>query len=147
MSRPNLADFSPRVQAQIAAQLYATPHPRTISVERDEPKKPKRKQREAPDATAYFVAAGLPSPVREFRFHDVRKWRFDYAWPREKVALEIEGGVWTGGRHTSGAGFVKDVEKYNLATVAGWRVLRCMPSTLKSAATLLHVRLALALAD
>jgi hypothetical protein len=74
---------------------------------------------------------GLPRPVPEYRFHPDRKWRFDYAWPKRKVALEIEGGVWTKGRHTRGKGFIKDIEKYNAATLAGWKILRCVPSDVK----------------
>jgi len=54
----------------------------------------------------------------------VRKWKFDWAFPRYKVALEQEGAVWKQGRHTRGSGFVKDLEKYNTATILGWRVLR-----------------------
>lgn len=61
---------------------------------------------------------------REYRFHPVRRWRFDFAIPEEKIAIEIEGGVWTRGRHTRGAGYTADLEKYNTATVMGWRVLR-----------------------
>ena len=61
---------------------------------------------------------------REYRFHPERKWRFDFANPHMKVAVEIEGGAFSGGRHTRGAGFVADCEKYNQATVLGWRVLR-----------------------
>ena len=38
--------------------------------------------------------------VKEYLFHPTRKWRFDYAIPDHKIALEVEGGVWTGGRHT-----------------------------------------------
>jgi very-short-patch-repair endonuclease len=68
--------------------------------------------------------AGLPTPEREYRFHPVRKWRFDFAWPSERLAVEVEGGVWTRGRHTRGSGFVKDVEKYNAAMQLGWMVLR-----------------------
>ena len=60
--------------------------------------------------------------VKEFKFHPVRKWRFDYAVPEHKIALEVEGGVWTGGRHTSPKGFLGDIEKYNTATLMGWRV-------------------------
>ena len=55
--------------------------------------------------------------VKEFKFHPIRKWRFDYAIPDHKIALEVEGGVWTGGRHTSSVGFMKDMEKYNTATL------------------------------
>lgn len=63
-------------------------------------------------------------PEQEFRFDPRRKWRFDFAWPEEMVAVEIEGGVWNDGRHTRGHGFTNDCEKYNEATLAGWRVLR-----------------------
>jgi very-short-patch-repair endonuclease len=69
-------------------------------------------------------AAGLPEPDREYRFHLLRQFRFDFAWPAQRIGLEIEGGTWTGGRHTRGAGFAGDCEKYNEATVDGWRVLR-----------------------
>jgi hypothetical protein len=51
------------------------------------------------------------------------------------IALEVEGGVWTGGRHTRGAGFVRDMEKYNRAGVLGWRLLRVTPDKLVSAGT------------
>ncbi|WP_235204136.1 endonuclease domain-containing protein [Bordetella bronchiseptica] len=69
-------------------------------------------------------AVRVVPPVREYRFAAPRQWRFDFAWPHARVAVEIEGGVWTGGRHTRGAGFVADTEKYNAAAIAGWRVLR-----------------------
>jgi len=61
---------------------------------------------------------------RQYRFHPPRKWMFDFAWPKHKIALEVEGGTWTGGRHTSGKGFMNDCEKYNHATIMGWKVLR-----------------------
>ena len=68
--------------------------------------------------------------ITEHKFHETRRWRFDYAIVDLKIALEVEGGVWTGGRHTSGAGFTKDTQKYNSATLLGWRVFRVVPSTL-----------------
>lgn len=74
--------------------------------------------------------------VKEFKFHPVRKWRFDYAIPEHKIALEVEGGVWTGGRHTSSVGFMKDMEKYNTATLMGWRVFRTTPDELYRLKTL-----------
>lgn len=92
---------------------------------------------------AFFKAFGIPAPQEEFRFSTERKFRFDYAWSLQKVCLEIEGGVWTGGRHTSGAGFMRDITKYNLATVMGWRVLRCTPEDLLKTKTALMVKEAL----
>lgn len=74
--------------------------------------------------------------VKEFKFHPVRKWRFDYAIPEHKIALEVEGGVWTGGRHTSPKGFLGDIEKYNTATLMGWRVFRTTPDDLYKKKTL-----------
>jgi len=61
----------------------------------------------------------------EYLFHDGRRWRFDFAWHIEKLALEIEGGTWSGGRHTRGKGFENDCEKYNTAAIHGWTILRC----------------------
>ena len=54
--------------------------------------------------------------VKEYRFHKTRKWRFDYALPSFKIALEVEGGVWSQGRHTRPKGFLGDIDKYNMAT-------------------------------
>ena len=76
--------------------------------------------------------------VKEFKFHPVRKWRYDYAIadPKIKIAIEVEGGVWTNGRHTRGAGFLSDVEKYNAGTLLGWRIFRVTPDTLITDKTL-----------
>lgn len=68
--------------------------------------------------------AALVKPVREHRFHEKRRWRFDYAWPLEKVAVEVEGGIYVRGRHVRGKGYEKDLEKYNAAQELGWRVFR-----------------------
>jgi len=76
-------------------------------------------------------AVGL-CPEKEYRFHPVRRWRFDYAFPEQMVAVEIEGGVWTQGRHTRGSGFVKDMEKYNAAAELGWLVFRYSPQMVES---------------
>lgn len=53
--------------------------------------------------------------------------RIDFAFPVVKLAIEIEGGVWTGGRHTRGAGFVNDCNKYNRLESDLWHVLRYQP--------------------
>ncbi len=79
---------------------------------------------------AILKIANIDRPVTEFIFHPTRKWRMDYAWPYYKVAVEVEGGVFSGGRHTRGVGFMGDMEKYNTATSMGWKILRVTPSTL-----------------
>jgi very-short-patch-repair endonuclease len=65
---------------------------------------------------------------REFIFSTERKWRADFLILDAKsfmpFLIEIEGSVWTQGRHTRGSGFLKDMEKYNTATMLGYRVLR-----------------------
>lgn len=69
----------------------------------------------------------LPIPETEYKFCPDRKWRFDYAYPKLMIAIEQEGGAWSRGRHTRGRGFINDLEKYNRATVMGWRILRYTP--------------------
>ena len=54
----------------------------------------------------------------------LKNWRFDFAWPERKLAVEVEGGHWMQGRHVRGQGFENDCEKYNEAALLGWRVLR-----------------------
>ena len=66
---------------------------------------------------------GLPSPEAEVLFHPTRKWRFDYAWPDQKIALEVHGATHNNGRHTRGKGYANDREKMNEAQLLGWIVI------------------------
>lgn len=81
--------------------------------------------------------------MKEFLFHPTRKWRFDYAIPEYKIALEVEGGVWTGGRHTRPQGFLGDIEKYNSGTLLGWRIFRVTPEDLCRMKTLKLIKQAI----
>jgi very-short-patch-repair endonuclease len=65
-----------------------------------------------------------------------RKWRFDFACLSRKVAVEVDGGVWSGGAHGRGWGIARDMEKGNEATARGWRVIRVMPKELRTPETL-----------
>ena len=137
MSKPTIADLPERYRLQIARQLAQAKRPTTISREPDPAPEPKLK-REFDRAEVFLRALevrGLPRPEREHKFDAKRRWRFDYAWPERMIALEVEGGVWTGGRHTRGSGFVRDMEKYNRAAVLGWRLLRVTPDKLVSFGT------------
>jgi very-short-patch-repair endonuclease len=72
----------------------------------------------------YWRVIQGPPLVPEHRFHPIRKWRFDFAHPAARVAVELEGGIWSGGRHTRGAGYKGDCEKYNEATLGHWAIFR-----------------------
>lgn len=71
--------------------------------------------------------AGLPEPVAEYRFAPPRRWRFDFAWPGQAIALEVDGGGFINGRHSRGLGIEKDCEKFNEAVLIGYTVLRVTP--------------------
>ena len=62
--------------------------------------------------------------VREYKFHDTRKWRFDFALTDWWIAIEVEGGIFSNGRHVRGRGYTQDLLKYNAAVTLGWLVLR-----------------------
>lgn len=73
--------------------------------------------------------ADLGAPVTEYEFARPRRWRFDFAWPGARVAVEIDGGQWKagGGRHNTD----EDREKLNRAVALGWRVLRFSPALVR----------------
>lgn len=69
---------------------------------------------------------------QEFYFHPDRKWRADFHLIDKKILVEIEGGIWSGGRHTRGKGYLRDLEKYNAATMMGFQVIRFSTDQVKS---------------
>jgi hypothetical protein len=78
-------------------------------------------------------------PELEYRFHPTRRWRLDLAFPRYRLAVEVEGGAWVNGRHNRGGGFIKDMEKYNALAMAGWLLLRFVPRQVKNGAADLQI--------
>ena len=81
---------------------------------------------------ADLAKLGLPVPEREYRFHPVRKWRFDLAYPSRFIAIECDGGTWSGGRHVRGAGYQCDAEKFNAASRLGWAVFHYTGGMIRS---------------
>ena len=86
---------------------------------------------------------GLKPTHREWKFHPERKWRFDLVWVSFKVAVEVHGGIHSGGRHTRGAGFERDREKMNEAALMGWLVLEVTGDQIRSGQALAWVEKAL----
>lgn len=93
---------------------------------------------------AWCKANNLPRPLHEAHFHPTRGWRWDWAWYAEKVAIEVQGGVWSRGRHGRGSGIVKDMEKFSEGAALGWRVILVEPKNLKTEETLDLIKRALA---
>ena len=96
----------------------------------------------APEDTLalHIRAHKLPEPVREYRFHPERQWRFDFAWPEQRLAVEVEGGIHTGGRHVRGTGYERDISKYNAATLMGWTLLRFSARMVRSGEAIKTIR-------
>jgi hypothetical protein len=95
------------------------------------------------EVKSFFQKTNTPEPVFEYEFHPARNWRFDLAWPSKKLALEVQGGLYTGGRHTTAQGFLNDMEKDNAAAVIGWRILKVTPKGLLSFGTTSMIQKAL----
>lgn len=87
----------------------------------------------------------LPEHEKEIMFHPERRWRFDYAWPDIKIALEVHGGVFTNGRHTRGKGFTEDKVKMNTAQLLGWIVIEATTAHVKNGQMLTWIKEAIAL--
>lgn len=120
-----------------AARFYTSPDPgvpfravrRPIVFGEDLPKAKRTKLRVS--LSEHFLATlGRDSPVAaleavpEMRFHPTRMWRFDLAWPSVRVAVECDGGIYSGGAHVRGGHVESDAEKVSEAACLGWRVLR-----------------------
>ena len=69
---------------------------------------------------------------REFKFCQDRKWRADFHLVDKMILIEVEGGIWSGGRHTRAKGYLGDMEKYNSATALGYSVYRYSTEQVKS---------------
>lgn len=78
---------------------------------------------------------------QEYKFHPERKWRADFLITGTKILIEVEGGIWSGGRHTRGKGYIGDMEKYNSAAMMGFTVLRFSTEQVKSGMALKQIEL------
>lgn len=99
-------------------------------------KRPKVKSEKVPNEFETKLARELKALKinfeQEFEFHPKRKWRADFHLIDKKILVEVEGGIWSGGRHTRGKGYLGDMEKYNAATMMGFQVIRFSTEQVKS---------------
>jgi hypothetical protein len=129
ITRNNLAPAAREFyDRQKAANKSTAPSPIAVRVK----KGIKSSKQDAVEFLTVCERAGLPRPELEFYFHPTRKWRFDLAFVREKIAVEIQGGAFIQGAHNSPMSFVKEQEKMNSAAVMGWRIIYRTPSNFLS---------------
>lgn len=91
-----------------------------------------RQPSEGETVLATHLRACKISFEQEYKFHPKRKWRADFLITGTKILVEVEGGIWSGGRHTRGKGYIGDMEKYNSAAMMGFIVLRFSTEQVKS---------------
>jgi hypothetical protein len=89
---------------------------------------------------AFLSECRVPLPILEWRFDPVRAWRFDFAWPDSKLALEVQGGLFVRGAHVRGAALVREHNKRNAAAMQGWRILYVEPKDLCTMDTVNMIR-------
>ncbi|MEN8283063.1 hypothetical protein [Acinetobacter gerneri] len=77
---------------------------------------------------------------QEFQFNKDRKWRADFHLIGTNILIEVEGGIWSNGRHTRGKGYIADMEKYNSATALGYSVYRYSTEQVKSGLAIEEIR-------
>ena len=77
-------------------------------------------------------SAGLTGYIREYQAIPGRKFRFDFAFIRENLLIELNGGTFTRGGHSTGTGIHRDYEKSNLAVKYGYKLLTFDADMVKS---------------
>jgi very-short-patch-repair endonuclease len=102
-------------------------------------------KKEAEDEFAFqIVAYRLPPAEREFQEIPTRRFRWDFAWVKQRLLVEINGSTWVANTgHTSGMGIARDYEKSNLAVLAGWRCLTVTPQQVRNGEAVLMAQEAL----
>ena len=88
-------------------------------------------------------AAKLAVPERQYRYAPPRKLRSDFAFPDNRLLVEVQGGVFNRKAHGSITGILADIDRLNTATLTGWRLLRVTPAQVQSGEALALIEAAL----
>lgn len=116
-------------------QLRAAALAQIVAAAKPKKRKPSVPRGESPLSVKFRLqlrANKIDDYTLEHKLHPARRWKFDIAFEWAKIAVEIEGGVFTRGRHTRPMGFMADCEKYNTAALMGWKVLRIHTRTINN---------------
>jgi very-short-patch-repair endonuclease len=126
------AEFQEKLKSgEIFADQKKRLHWKEIPVSTSKPKIKKAKKMDKIDLFVKLCKEHLNIEViPEYQFDKKRRWRADYAVIQYNILLEVEGGIYTQGRHTRGTGYKNDMEKYTAASLQGWTLIRVQPSEL-----------------
>jgi hypothetical protein len=128
-TRQHAADI-PRLRCPVIGVVNGSDKPKRIRNPRRNPQEMPYYQR----LCGFLRYYKLPEPTPEYRFAAPRLFRFDFAWPRAMLAIEVDGGLFVNGGHNRGAALLKQYEKQNLGVLLGWKILRYSPDQLSNAA-------------
>ncbi len=120
MARLTLADLPPAIREQVIAQHGLVSCKGGAS--KVKPKQVGAALSPYAERLGNTLDARFPSRMlREYRPIMDRKFRIDFAFPTEKVAIEFDGYRYHG---FSKKGFKQGLERQNILVAHGWRVLR-----------------------
>ena len=133
-----MSKYTPRFTEEFVKQHQAKHGKGVVAVaEAVKPKKKPnttRRTKLEQSLTAQLERIDVPEWVEEYKFHSIRDWRFDFAWPDLQIAVEVEGLIHnaTQGGHQTMKGYTANCEKYNEATLWNWQVYRFTNPMVKS---------------
>lgn len=115
--------------------------------------RPRRRRKGTSTAVVDFEAvlafqiqlSKLPPPARQLKFCPPRRFTADFAWPQFLLVVEVQGGIWRtgGGAHSHPSNILRDVEKAQVALLAGWRIFPVTTDEVKNGQALELIELAL----
>jgi very-short-patch-repair endonuclease len=126
-------------RADFGLAIHA-PTPKPPKPRKSKPSKASKRSTGEEILRLQLIDEGLTDWQPEYRFDPSRRWRADFAFCNARLIAEVEGGHWSGGRHTRGAGFEKDCEKYNAATQQNWALLRFTTKMVKDGTALASIK-------
>lgn len=112
------------VPSTLRSRKRRSPAPTKTRKSRKSTKRPKLPSIPGEQLKNALLAAGISGWIEEHKFHPLRRWKFDFSFPERRIAVEVEGGIWTRGRHVRPQGYINDCEKYTVAALNEWMVLR-----------------------
>jgi very-short-patch-repair endonuclease len=110
-------------------------HERAVREQGSPARKPKRRavsSKLEAELLQQITLCRLPVPESQVPLIPGRKFAWDLVWRAQRVCLEVQGGTWTRGAHSRGAGQARDAKKQALATLAGWRCLAVTTDQIRS---------------